>query len=170
MSVVTGPDNKQTLSTLIDQYQEELLKICVLHLRDAQLAEDAVQETFLKAYKSLHLFRGESSMRTWLTRIAINTCRSMQRRSWYRFEDRSVDVNTLSVALTGMSETSITLMEEIARLPHKEREAVWLYYYKDMKIKEVAQVLGVTNSAVTVRLTRAYARLRKALGGNEYAK
>lgn len=63
MSVVTGPDSRQALHILIDQYQRDLLRTCAMLLWDAHLAEDAVQETFLQAYKSLHKFRGESDMR-----------------------------------------------------------------------------------------------------------
>ena len=165
MSVVMGPDNRQILSSLINQYQRELLRTCTMLLQDAYLAEDAVQETFLQAYKSLHKFRGESSMRTWLTRIAINTCRNMQRRAWFRHEDRRVDLNALPIAVSGMSETSIALMSEVMRLPQKEKEAVWLYYYQGMTVKEIARTLGVTASIVTKRLSRGRVRLREALGG-----
>ena len=165
MSVVMGPDNRQIFSSLINQYQRELLRTCTMLLQDAYLAEDAVQETFLQAYKSLHKFRGESSMRTWLTRIAINTCRNMQRRAWFRHEDRRVDLSALPIAVPGMSETSIALMSEVMRLPQKEKEAVWLYYYQDMTVKEIARTLGVTASIVTKRLSRGRVRLREALGG-----
>lgn len=104
-------------------------------------------------------------MRTWLTRIAINTCRNMQRRAWFRHEDRRVDLNALPIAVSGMSETSIALMSEVMRLPQKEKEAVWLYYYQDMTVKEIARTLGVTASIVTKRLSRGRVRLREALGG-----
>ena len=165
MSVVTGPDSRQTLGLLIERYQRDLLRTCTILLRDAHLAEDAVQETFLQAYKSLHKFRGESSVRTWLMRIAINTCRNMQRRAWFRHEDRRVDLDTLPVATDGMSETNIALMSEVMRLPQKEKEAVLLYYYQEMTAREAARALGVTASIVTKRLSRARVRLREALGG-----
>ena len=165
MGVVTGPDNRQTFSLLIERYQRDLLRTCTLLLRDAHLAEDAVQETFLQAYRSLPRFRGESGMRTWLMRIAVNTCHNMQRRPWFRHEDRRVDLDALPVAVPGMSETSIALMTEVMRLPPEEMEAVWLYYYQDMTAREVAKATGVTVSAVAKRLSRARVRLREALGG-----
>ena len=67
---------------LVAQNQEKLLRTCYLYLRDRQLAEDAVQETFLKAYRSLPAFRGDSSEKTWLMRIAVNTCRDLYRSEW----------------------------------------------------------------------------------------
>ncbi len=165
MDVVAGQDNSQVFDVLIERYQRDLLRTCTMILKDAHLAEDAVQETFLLAYKNLHRFRGESSAYTWLVRIAVNTCRNMQRRAWFRHEDRRVDLDALPVSVPGMSETSVALMGEVMRLPQKERETVWLYYYQEMTTAEVAQSLGVSASAVAKRLSRARKRLREALGG-----
>ena len=75
METVKGPDssNDKLLTRLIDQYQAILLQICFMYLHDRTMAEDAVQETFLKAYRSLPSFRRECSEKNWLIRIAINT-------------------------------------------------------------------------------------------------
>ncbi len=78
-----------TIEELIDHYGDGLLRLCLLYLGDRQLAEDAFQETFLKAWKSLPDFRGDSNMKTWLTRIALNTCRSMLRTGWFRLLRRT---------------------------------------------------------------------------------
>ena len=77
MEAVKDPDSRrdQTIERLITQYQTSLLRLCYVQLQDQALAEDAVQETFLKAYKGFDSFRGDSSEKTWLTRIAVNTCR-----------------------------------------------------------------------------------------------
>ena len=79
METVKGPDRNhdELLISLVDQYQSSLLRLCFIYLHDKALAEDAVQETFLKAHRSLSSFRGDSSEKTWLTRIAMNTCRDM---------------------------------------------------------------------------------------------
>ena len=82
MNVGPGPDNKKRLCTLIDQYERELRRLCCVYLRDLSMAEDAVQETFIKAYQHMDAFRGESSEKTWLYRIAINVCRDMRRSKW----------------------------------------------------------------------------------------
>lgn len=60
MSVVKGPDNKQLLSQMVGQYEKDLLRICYVYLCDVSLADDAVQETFLKAFKHLSSLRGEN--------------------------------------------------------------------------------------------------------------
>ncbi len=75
MEVVKDPGNnrEERLTALVEQFQRPLLSLCYAYLCDASSAEDAVQETFLKAYRALGEFRGKSQVKTWLTRIAINT-------------------------------------------------------------------------------------------------
>ena len=92
MEPVKGPDSSQEylLTKLIDQYHVALLQMCYMYLHDRALAEDAVQETFLKAYKSMAAFRGDCSEKTWLMRIALNTCRDMKRSAWFRHNDRRI--------------------------------------------------------------------------------
>lgn len=165
MSVVPGPDNKKRLADLIDRYERELLHLCCVTLGDVTQAEDAVQETFIKAYRHLDAFRGESSEKTWLYKIAINVCRDMRRSRWMRLFDRSVSVDTMQIPVGGAPDVSIALMQEIMRLPVRQREAVFLFYYQDMTLSEIGKLLGVPISTVGDRLNRARKQLRKALQG-----
>ena len=80
MDDVKGPDTSKELERLVQTYQTQLRRLCCMILKDVHLAEDAVQETFLKAYLGMNRFRQESSEKTWLTRIAVNTCRDLLRR------------------------------------------------------------------------------------------
>ena len=165
MSVGPGPDNKKKLCTLIDQYERELLRLCCVYLRDISMAEDAVQETFIKAYQHMDAFRGESSEKTWLYKIAINVCRDMRRSRWMRLFDRSVDIDSLQIPVEGAPEVSIALMEEIMRLPVRLREVIFLFYYQDMTLAESGALLGAPVSTIGDRLHRARTMLRKALKG-----
>lgn len=81
MEVVKGPDNirEEDLLRLMAQYKNDLMRMALAFLKDEALAEDAVQETFFKAYHALTAFRGDSSEKTWLMRIAINVCRNIRR-------------------------------------------------------------------------------------------
>ena len=90
METVKAPDShpEATLERLIRENQVSLKRLCYLYLHDQAMAEDAVQETFLKVYRSLKDFRGEASEKTYLTRIAINTCKDMLRTGWFRHIDR----------------------------------------------------------------------------------
>ena len=78
------------LERLVEQYQTAVLRTCYLYLCDRSQAEDAVQETFLKVYKGLDTFRGESSEKTWVMKIAMNTCYKMNHSGWSRFINRRV--------------------------------------------------------------------------------
>ena len=153
----------QRLVDMVDRYQAQLLRLCYLILHDTMLAEDAVQETFLKAYRAMGRFRGDCQEKTWLMRIAINTCRDMRRSAWLRHTDRSVTPEMLPPASVPFEQEDEDLLMTVMALPVKLREAVLLYYFEDMRVKEVAAALGVTPSTVTNRLQRAAKALRTAL-------
>ena len=157
------PDLEQIFTELVSSHQTTLLRMCYLNLHDTGLAEDAVQETFVKAYRALPGFRGECSMKTWLMRIAINTCRDMQRGSWLKHISRTVSLDQLAEPSESFSEDALAVNIEIARLPVKLRETVLLYYYQNMKIEEIADILGIAVSSASERLKRAKEKLRHAL-------
>lgn len=71
------------MQRLISEYGDSLLRLCFVYLHDMQLAEDAVQETYIKIYKNRGSFRGSCSEKTWVTAIAANVCKSQLRSSWY---------------------------------------------------------------------------------------
>ena len=75
---------EEQIRRLMESYGTAMLRMCYLSLQDVMLAEDAVQDSFLKAYQKWDTFRGECSEKTWLMRIAINTCRDYRRRAWFR--------------------------------------------------------------------------------------
>ncbi len=165
MSVVTGPDNQreEKISSLVRLYEKDLLRTCCVYLRDRDMAQDAVQETFLKAYKALDSFRSESTEKTWLYSIALNVCRDMLRSAWFRHLDRRITLEQLPEPIAQPSEEDCFLTVEVMRLPQKYREAVLLYYYEAMTTDEIAQALGVAKSTVSARLEQGRQALRKAL-------
>ena len=83
------------LTGLVERHRTALVRMCCLCLGDASLAEDAAQETFFKAYRALDSFRGECDEKTWLMRIAINTCRDYHRTAWLRHVDRGTPLEAL---------------------------------------------------------------------------
>ena len=165
MQRIKAPDpaTEQSFTELVNEYQTSLLRMCYLNLHDAGLAEDAVQETFVKAYRTLGKFRGDSSLRTWLMRIAINTCRDMQRGSWLKHISHTVTLDELAEPSESFPEDALAVNIGIAGLPVKLREAVLLYYYQDMTIEEAAEALGISVSSVAERLKRAKEKLRESL-------
>jgi len=178
LELVKGPDktpirvnssqaDEALLEEWINTYQTALLRLCYLQLHDVSLAEDAVQETFWKAYRAMEGFRGEANPKTWLARIAINTCRDMLRTSWFKRVDRRVDPNTLPPAIIQPTETESELSLAIMNLPRKLRETILLYYYHDMSTVEIASVLGIAQPTVSSRLKRGREKLRTLLERRE---
>ena len=171
MGVVQGPDSDQDqnqhFERLVNQYQTSLLRTCFMYLRDQEQAKDAVQETFFKAYRNLGAFRGESAEKTWLMKIAVNTCHDMRKTGWFRHMDRRVTPEMLPEASVPFEEFEEGLIVEVMNLPLKLREVVLLYYYQNMDTNEIAETLGIARSSVSGRLQRARKKLRDVLEGTD---
>ena len=171
MSRIKGPDQaldpNQELERLVLRYQQPLLRTCFLYLRDRALAEDAVQETFLKAYRSLASFRGECSEKTWLMKIAMNTCCDLRRAHRLRRIDPRRIPDLLPQTAEPFTQAEEALVTQVMRLPRKLREVILLYYYQDMTVTEIAVSLGISQSSVSGRLKRAREKLRTLLEGRD---
>ena len=168
VETVKGPDSKEErIERMVALYQLPLLRLCILYLHDEELAKDAVQETFIKAYRNLDGFRAEASEKTWLTRIAVNTCKNMYRSGWFRHVDRSVTLDMIAEKFASPNEEDNALTEAIMRLPVKLREAALLCWLQGMTYEEAADALGISRQAVGSRLNRARRKLRFALEGSE---
>lgn len=151
------------LEKAIAQWEVPLLRTCYLLLGDAALCEDAVQETFIRAWKGYDGFRGESSEKTWLMRIAVNVCRDLRRSRWFRHVDRRVRMEDLPEAVQSFDPPDDTLVRAVLALPQKLRQVVILRYFQGLAVQEVAQVSGISRRTVHDRLKRAEGLLRDSL-------
>ena len=148
-------------------------------LRNEADAEDAAQETFIKAYQNLHLFRGEAQFRTWVLSIARNEGLGRLRKQGNRKEE-SIEADTdeqtgdyTPAILTGWREIPLETVEReelaallrkaIGELPEIYRNVVLLRDIEEMDIRETAAALAISESAVKVRLHRARAMLQRNL-------
>ncbi len=171
MIAETGPvcNTEEMFDRLVMEYQIPLKKMCFMYLRDMALAEDAVQETFLKIYKGLNDFREESSLKTWVMRIGMNTCRDMLRSAWLRHTDRRIQPEELQIpeeADPGKEEAD-ALGQAIMKLPPRYKDVILLYYYQDMSQEETAEALRTSVSSVSRRLKHARGKLRDILKGGQ---
>jgi RNA polymerase sigma-70 factor (ECF subfamily) len=132
--------------------------------------EDLLQNVFLAAWEHRRSFRGNSSLKTWITRIAINECRRAQRRrwlwrKWWRYTTALMS-DSLAEAEDSLTkqETAQVVRRAVQKLKTHEREVVVLYYLEEMTAGEIAEALGLKRGTVEVRLSRARRRLAGSLG------
>lgn len=165
-----GESNAERLERWVTQYGSSILRTCFVYLADKSLAEDAAQDTFLKAWAAMDRFDGsrQHSEKAWLTRIAINTCRDYHRSKWFRHVDLRNALEDLPARYLLAEDTENEhLLLGIIRLPVKLKEVVLMYYYQGMTMQEVAAALRVSPSTVHHRLKKAEQKLRTMLTGGE---
>lgn len=156
-------DKAQQLNRLMTAYGGLLRGLCTGMLGDRDLAQDVVQETFVKAWRRMEDLRNPASEKAWLTRIALNLCRDQLRSRWFRSVIRD---ETLLMQLPAPESTEGSgILEMVRSLPPRLREVILLHYYQNMDAPEMAQALGMTVSAVYRRLRQARARLKILLEG-----
>ena len=151
------------LNDVITRWEKPLLRLCFAYLGDASLAEDAVQETFFKAWKNYSRFRGEAGEKTWLTRIAINTCKDLLKSSWVRNADRFVTLESLPGGTYSFEERDDAVTRAVISLPPKLKEVTLLHWYQGMTLEEIVKSLRIPRSTVNYRLKKAKMMLKEEL-------
>ena len=162
MAAYTEDAREQALVRLMEQYGDGIKRMCCVYLRDPGAAEDAAQETFIKAYDHIEpLLGGEIvNERAWLSRIAINTCKDMLRSSWMRHIDRQRAIEELPLAAPPQHQENLELTEAILKLPPKLKDIVLLHYYQGLTLRICAQILGISAPTASRYLAQAMKRLR----------
>lgn len=149
---------------IYEMYKNSTLRTCYMILKDYQLAEDATQEVFIKVYCKLHTFRFESDIKTWITRIAINVCKSKMRTRSYSETVNSEVVTIHSISNTeDKPENRLILSEAVMNLPRDLREITVLFYYQEFRQKEIAKILKIPETTVAYRLRKAKEQLKTSI-------
>jgi len=146
----------EVVSAWYDQYGTDVLRLCFMYMRNRPDAEDATQETFLKVWRKLDYFKGRNhcSARSWIMRIACNTCKDMLRKGWRKHEERTVTPEDLA-ALGEASREDRELIIDVMNLPEKYRSVLLMVYWQGMTIRETAGTLRSTQSTICMRLEKA---------------
>ncbi|MCQ4925537.1 RNA polymerase sigma factor [Tissierella carlieri] len=162
---------EEHFNNLIDKYGTEILRLCYLYLKDYQLAEDACQDTFLKVYSNFHKFNELSTEKTWITKICINTCKNYLRNPWKRkvkLENRELVQNEISDQEIFDELEKSELFSSIMNLKQTYKEIILMYYYQQLSVKEISQILDISESNAFTRLSRARQFLKDKIGGIIY--
>ena len=163
-------DKEALLDEIMDRSGQDILRLVYVYVNDREIAEDLTQDIIVKSYKSLHTNRGKSKLRTWLWRIAINHCKDFL-KSWYNknvilTENESTRNRTKKEMVEQViirREEDTELITSIMTLPIKYREVIYLFYYEELLIKEIAVVTEASANTVKTRLRRAKELLKERL-------
>ena len=140
---------------IVRKYSNMLYKICIVILCNEQDVQDAIQETFCRLIEKRPCFESEEHTKAWLIRVSANICRDTLR---LRTRHPRVSIEKLSAYLVapGYRKTLTALLE----LPLKYRTVIYLHYVEGFQVKDIADILGITQYAVKKRLQRGREQLR----------
>ena len=162
-------------NTLVLKYQDRIAKLIYKNIKDIETTKDLCQEVFLKAYKALPKFKGDSAFYSWLYRIAINCCidymRQQNRRQTVLFDDLTSepdDLLLISKQLSPSDQVEMTelgeiIQEAVKQLPPKQQRVFRLRYDQMLQMKEIAVVTNRSEGTVKTHLYHAHRKLRELL-------
>ncbi len=165
--------DKGAFEAIVRRHQRFLMKAVARMTRDLDAAEDIVQETFIKAFKRLHLFEGRSALRSWLYQIALNTTRNRFRKH----HRESTSSESVEVAIDSKLENQLVFLDirsllqgEIAKLPERQRQALSLRIFDDLSFKEIAEIMHCPYDTAKANYRHALLKLRGRLESNTSLK
>lgn len=149
--------NGEELERCIGLYHGTVYRLAYSYTRNAADAEDIVQEAFLRLYRFKGEFSADENCKAWLLRVTVNLSKNLLRSGWFTKREE------LSEDIPSADSEDLGLIESVMSLPPKYRSTIHLYYYEGYSVKEIADMLGITATAVTTRLKRGRERLKEML-------
>ena len=142
---------------LFCRFRDDVYRLALSYTRSAQEAEDVCQTVFLKLMEQKSITPGKE--KAWLMQVTANQCRNLLRSAWWKRTEPME--NDLSISIPEQSD----IWQAVMSLPPRYRVVIYLRYYEEYSTKEMAQLLRISQSAVTTRLTRARTMLKSMLEG-----
>ena len=140
---------EENIRKAVLKYSDMLYKICIVILCNEQDVQDAIQDTFCRYMEKKPQFRDEEHEKAWLIRVATNISRDMIR---FRIRHPKVSIDELGNSLVAPEQKET--LRELLELPVKQKMVIYLHYVEGYHIKEIADILGITEGAVKMRLQR----------------
>ena len=154
----------------MEVHSDSLLRIAYLYVKDWQVAEDIVQDTFLSYYEKFEQFEERASLKTYLVRIVINKCKDYLKSWRYRkltltnhfFGSKKEKIRAIE------TEEKLDIADAVLALPIHLREVIIHYYYNELSVLEIATLLAISDNTVKTRLRRARQLLKQKLSEDEW--
>lgn len=150
---------------LYERHVDRVHATCLRLTADRREAEELTQDVFVRVWRNLESFRGESRFSTWLYRVAVNVVLDARRKRG-RMHDRTTELKGVGLPIPGdpEPENRVALERAIARLPERARTAIVLYAIEGYRYEEVAELMDVAVGTVKSHIHRARTRLLEEVG------
>ena len=163
--------NTKAFSVLVNNYKDLVFTLALRMIKNREEAEEVSQDTFIKVFKSLRKFKGDSKFSTWIYRVAYNTCLDRLKRIKREYNVVAIDeftehqIKTLDNALEKMEaqEHKEKIQECLQLLPSDDSFLLSLYYFEEQSLEEISKVVGLTANNVKVKLFRSRKKLASIL-------
>ena len=159
--------DSKSFGVIVERYQNMVFALALKMLKHREESEEVSQDTFIKVYKSLSKFNGESKFSTWIYRIAYNTCLDrIKKNSKYNNDVEINDVTSNEIFQAENifdslenKERSIIIKECMDKLPEDERVIMHLFYFEELSLKEIVDIVSLNEGNVKVKLFRGRKKL-----------
>lgn len=158
---------RESFDAVMRKYADMVYRLAYSRVGNTFDADDILQEVFLRYIRADKTYNDEEHRKSWLIRITINCTRSFASSAWNRHKDAAEpdpNAGAEDPALAA-SETKSDVMNALLSLPEKYRTVIYLFYYEDMSVAEIARSVGISESNVKTRLSRGRDMLREKLEG-----
>lgn len=158
---------KEEFEALYHRNANHVYRVCYMFMKNSSEAEDALQDTFLRAMEKAPPFKGEGHEKGWFIVTASNICKN-KLKYWFR-KKRTGDNDRLE-QIKHQDQYEFEVFDEILNLPVKYKTPIYLYYYEGYSSVEIAELQRMKEATVRSQLARGREMLRKTLGGEECEK
>ena len=160
--------NRDAFDVIVERHRKQVYQLCYRFLSNHEDAADLTQDVFVRAFKGLHNFKGDSALGTWLYRVGVNACLNRVALKTPKLEtiepEQHVDQRHPDAhELVARGERAVVVRKAIAQLPPKQRATLVLRIYQEMSHEEIATVLGSSVGAVKANFFHALGNLKRIL-------
>ncbi len=167
---IIGGDT-QAFAVLVDRYKDLVFTLAIRMLKNREEAEEVSQDSFIKVYKALPKFKGDSKLSTWIYKVAYNTCLDRIKKNKNRYNEVAIDsftenqIKSLDNALNALEEREQlqTLQDCLQKLASKDSFLLTLFYFEELSLEEISKIVNMEANTVKVNIHRARKRLASIL-------
>lgn len=161
----------KAFAILVDRYKDLVFTLTIRMLKNREEAEEVSQDTFIKVFKSLGKFKGDSKFSTWIYRVAYNTCLDRIKKNKRQLKEVSIDeftehqIKTMDNALDTLEkhEQEKAIQECLQQLPSEDSFLLTLFYFEDLTLEEISKIVNIEVNNVKVKLFRSRKKLASIL-------